>query len=209
MNEQNASVALGLSRLSIDEKSNQFDTISGSMTGNPAFATPNPTLAAVAALRDAMRADEKAQSLAFQAYKEATTKVRASEKAYDTGATQLAAYVENRAAGDGAIIQSAGMPVKKESAGKAPMSQVTDVAVTMGDEPGQVDLSYHAVKNAKAYIARYGQNGPDSLTEKEVFTRSKGELHGLVSGKEVWVQVCATGADGNGPWSQPVRCMVP
>ena len=209
MNTPAATVALGLRNLTVAEKSTQFDTIQASMTGNPAFPTPAPTLTVLATLRDAMVTAQKEQALAEQQAKEKTTQLRTAEKAYETGATQLAAYVENRAAGDGAVIQSAGMPVKKESAGKAPMSQVTDVAVTMGDEPGQVDLSYHAVKNVRAYIARYGQNGPDSLPEKEVFTRSKGELHGLKSGVEVWVQVCAKGAEGNGPWSQPVRCMVP
>jgi len=50
-------------------------------------------------------------------------------------------------------------------------------------------------------------HGGTSINQRE--GRSKGELHGLVSGKEAWLQVSAKGADGQGPWSQPVRCMVP
>lgn len=209
MNPSNATVALGLNRLTVDEKSTQFELIKAGMTGNAAFPAPTPKLADLGALCDKMVQAQTTQALALQAYKESTTKLRTAERAYDTGATQLGAYVETQAAGKGDVIQSAGMPVKSPNAAKQPMLAIEEVSVTVGDEPGQLDVQFHPVKNAKAYLVRYGQNGPDALTEKEVFVRSKGELHGLVSGKEAWLQVSAKGADGQGPWSQPVRCMVP
>ena len=209
MNTQNATVALGLKDLTVDEKSNQCDLILAGMTGNAHFPTPTPTLADLGAVRDEMMTAQTKQALALLNYKKSTAALHAIEDKYSAKARQLGAYVEAQAAGDATVIQSSGMPVKHTSTAKRPMTQVEELSVTTGDAPGELDIHFHSVKGAKAYLIRYGQDGPDNLTEKEVFVKSRGELHGLISGKEAWVQVAAKGADGQGPWSQPARCMVP
>ena len=209
MTTPNAKVALGLAQLNVAGKAAQFKEIKAGMKDNPAFPDSAPQLADLEVKCQEMEDAEAEQKLALLAYKKSTAKLHQKTDAYEGGATQLGAYVEMKAAGDATVIQSANMPVKSDNTAKRPMTQVEDVSVTSGDAPGQVDVHFHGVQGAKAYLIRYGQNGPDDLSQKDVFVKSKGELHGLISGKEVWLQVCAKGADGQGPWSQPVRCMVP
>ena len=181
------------------------------MAGNPTFPKPEPTLAEARAACDKMTAQRAKRDLLRTQAKQATTDLTADEAIYDRIVTAVGAYVETIAQGSAAIIESAGMPASADSGarpGPTKLPAPDGLTATMGDEPGEVDAHWHSVKGARAYEVRYGQAGPDALTQHATVTRSKASLAALVSGKEVWLAVMAVGPDGGSP-SQPVRCMVP
>ena len=208
-----AKAKLGLSTLTpqeIIELTNQIVTM---MTGNPNFATPNPTLAAITTQKNTT-------STSITAYDTAKATTEAALVTRDVNVTtlknlltQLVGYVENVSAGDAAKIESAGMDVRASTAAPVgPMTQVLELVLSQGDFEGTLDVFWRPVRGAKSYEIQISVDPPTptSWTAKMTASKSSATIQGLTSGAKLWARVRAVGADNQpGPWSDPATKVVP
>jgi hypothetical protein len=178
--------------------------IATQLTGNAAFSTPNPTIAALTTMRNdvATLLSERANLLA-----EAQAKTLAIRAALDTlraGLTQEASYVETVANGDATLIASAGMQIADTPAAVGEMPQVELLQTTQGDEAGEVDLQWQPIRRGlKSYVIEKSASpdGQSAWVHAQVETRSRASVKGLTSGTRYWFRVAGVGAAGQGPWS--------
>jgi hypothetical protein len=205
-------VKLSLATLTYDELANMLDNVHAAMLANAAtFTAPNPTMVALAALGTALRSAIAARLAADSAAATALETLQAAAAAARAGLSQEASYVENKSAGNGAMIALAGMGVRAERAPVGAMSKVLDLKTTTSDHAGAADWMCKPVKGASAYIVQTCTGDP--LVEAnwhyaDTAVKSSGTLEGLASGK-VFVRVCARGADAhNGAWSDLAEEMV-
>jgi hypothetical protein len=208
-----AKVKLSLNRLTPDETVAVANQIVTAMTGNANFTTPNPTLATVTGLVTTAQTKIAAQLAAKTAAEAATTDSDAALTALRGTLAQLAAYVENAAGGDAVKIQSAGMSVRAAAAPIGVLGQVQNLAVTAGDDEGELDATWDPVNGAKSYQV---QTSPDPITptswqDVAPVAKSRKGLSGLTSGARVWLRVRAISSkeENNGAWSDPAVKTVP
>ena len=88
------------------------------------------------------------------------------------------------------------------------------VIATMGDNPGEIDLSCNAVAKAKSYIIEMREHSetaaPGAWQMAQVISRSSGTINGLASGKKYAFRMKALGPnDLESPWSDETVCMAP
>lgn len=179
------------------------------MVGNANFPTPNPT----ALSYDAVLADYNTKLAtaedAQQAAKEATALKEAARAALETATTNRGNYVDEVADGSEAIILSAAFDVRAVPAPIGQLPAPENFMPTMGDMPGEIDLSWSAVRGANSYVIEWREQGTTGPWTQEFATKSKHEVHGLVSGKTYVFRVLAIGAAGKGPWSLEAARMAP
>lgn len=180
----------------------QFTEIINAMTGNAAFATPNPTLAALTAARDALQAkitDAKAKENAWRA---AVAARDVQEDATVALFTQLSSYVQNASGGDEVKILSSGFQVRAAPSAPKPVTAPGNLRATNGDLEGEIDLMWDPVKGAGSYIVDCREQ-TDGATWQNVKTvkQSRVTLTGLTPGKLYAFRVRAIGPLGEGPWS--------
>ena len=95
----------------------------------------------------------------------------------------------------------------------AAMTQVLDLVLTVGDNPGSVDAMWTPVAGARSYEAQVN-TGDANVEASWSFGKSTSKLSvtltGLTSGAKLWVRVRAIGGnDGAGPYSDPATKVVP
>ena len=202
-----ATVKLALAELTPEEKVQLATNINDSMTGNPIYTTPAPTLASLVATAAGLTAaitnaaDKRQQSLV------ATMELDAAEDALDAAITQLGSYVENTSNGVEADILSSGMGVKGAAVPAGNLSAPGPIAATTGDAPGEVDLSWPRLTGAKSFVIQYATDPatPDGDWKfATTSTKSSCTVTGLTAGTRHWFRVAATGSAGQSPWSSPV-----
>lgn len=124
--------------------------------------------------------------------------------------TQLGHFVEDFANDDPenaeAIVLSAGMKVKKDSAPIGPLGEPQNVVIDP-QKNGDLNINCDPLKGANAYLfrARKTSDAPDAWFMKDDFesvsTASKYTWEDLEAGEEYEIQVAGIGAMGRGPWS--------
>lgn len=94
------------------------------------------------------------------------------------------------------VLRAASAPVGE-------MPAVIDFLATMGDAPGENDLTWSAVKGRRYYDVEYRLNvdGAAWIRQDPSPTKSKTTVDGLQSGQEYVFRVRAVGTAGPGPWS--------
>lgn len=180
------------------------------MTGNADFATPDPTAAAFAttltAFKTALTASDQAQAAAQQ-------KVAAKDAARVDVETALNArrnYVDTKSGGDEAKILSTGFAVRAAATPIGALPAPVDFLATFGDNPGEVDLVWSAIRGAKSYIVEVRENvAGTAWGGANVVTKSRATMEGLVTGKTYAFRVRAVGTAGNGPWSDESLKLAP
>ena len=209
-------VTQGLDKLNSTQTAQRLRDVAAAMKDNANFPAPNPTLEALLGAANAISAGE--------------TKVSGSEKqlsidradlraASDNGKNLLSSegtYVQGVAddaqrAGTGdaeTIVKSANMDVKSAPTPAGSMPSPTEVKLTRGDRPGEVDAACHSVKGAVSYVWETCP-GDDPIngawSYAKTSTKSSGvTLEHLPSGGRVWVRVSAVGTKDTGPTSAPV-----
>jgi len=205
-------VNLGLAKLSITAKIDLSKKVTTMMTGNPNFTTPDPPLTDLTTAETALVTAHNDVLLIRSEAKEKTSLMNQKEDDVDSVLTQLANYVVNKSNGDVAKIESAGFtPVSaKHPVGK--LIAPADLAVTSGDDSGELDCSWNPVFGAKSYIVQ--TNIVDPLIEvnwKDTMntTKSTCTLINLASGTRYWVRVAAIGTPGKSGWSDVATKIAP
>ncbi len=174
------------------------------MTGNPAFATPNPTIAELTAARVALveavaQAEDRAP---------ASIAVR-NERAVvlRTFITNMARYVNNVCEGDVEKALSSGFELAKKPEPSTRLAAPAGVKATAGAYEGSVDLAWERVAHARMYEVQQASAISDNATWTPVLVSSKARVRisGLEPGKVYAFRVVALGRIGQGPASEAVQ----
>jgi hypothetical protein len=202
-------VKLNFTKLSIAEKLSRAQQIVASLTGNPNFPAPQPTLAQ---LNDALQAASITAQKARQEAKTATSEQESKEETLNQLITQLGGHVESVSGGDETKILSAGLDVRATgSPGSDPPSLPKAVALTEGDHSNELDAGWDSVTGARSYVVQLSADPPTptSWQPGTVVARSHATLSGLQSGTRYWVRVAAVNANGQSGWSDPATKIAP
>ena len=206
-----AQTKLNLGRLNIQQLLQRANNIKTAMTGNANFTTPIPPLASIGTLITSLTdANNTYQSGVITQDQNLTLRDNAVD-ALSAGLTSLAAYVQAQSGGDAAKIQSAGMDIKGAPAPTGMPGQVSNLALTFGDNAGELDAQWDSDPAAYSYEI---QTSPDPMTATSWMaqpgvTKSSTALLGLPSGTRQWVRVRSVGSAGTGAWSDPATKIVP
>jgi hypothetical protein len=174
-----------------------------SMTNNPDFPDPVPTLAEVKAALDAFHAGT------IEAMTRAKGKATARDEKRDVLLDlldRLRAYVQGVAAGDKdrklAIIEGSGMHVKRM---RAP--EKLPFTVDEGNVSGSVVLRVRAAGKRVQYAWAWSKD-KQSWTSAGVTMQAKTVIKGLPAGTTCWFRYRVTTSKGQGDWSEAVGSLV-
>ena len=175
-----------------------------SMTNNPAFPNPDPTLAAVsAAIADLETAETAARTRAHGA-----VAVRNDKRAaLVTLLLQLKATIQKAADANvenaAALIQSAGIQVRK-----VPTLAARAFAATPGAVAGAVKLRTPTVAHRAFYEWQYSTDGGHTWVPAPSTLQAKTTVSGLTPGATVQFRYRPVTKAGEGDWSQPTSLIV-
>lgn len=184
------------------------------ITGNANFTTPLPAAAAFTAALTPYQTALADFNTAQAAAKQATTVKDTARLALENVLTQRGDYVQltaNGMADPEAVIESAAFAVRSAKTPPGMPSQVTNLAITAGDNAGELDLQWDPVDAASSYnvqISPEPMTATSWLAQPDV-TKSKAVILGLTSGTKMWARVRAVGPGGIGAWSDPATKIVP
>jgi len=176
-----------------------------SMTGNPSFPTPAPTLAV---LSQAI-ADLQAAQAAAQLRGKGAAQARNDKKAALVKLLQLLkSYVQNIADADAetaaTVINGAGMAVKK-----APNRKPKAFAATPGAVSGSVKLSTVSAGAHACYLWQYSADGGKTWVDVPGTSQAKTTISGLPAGTTVLFRYrVITPKAGQGDFVPPLALLV-
>lgn len=186
---------IGLSVPSVIERSR---LITGAMTGNVNFPTPDPTLADVVTATDALevsynasRTDSVEMAIMRLRLKDLMNLIR-----------KLAAYVQATSGGNEESILSSRFDVVYRGAPLGPVGQVLNLRIKPGSVPGSIRVLWNSVVGAGAYQVQISTtNVPDSFQLVRIAIRTNADLNGLIPGDVYFIRIGAVGRDEYGAWS--------
>jgi hypothetical protein len=175
-----------------------------SMTGNPAFPNPQPTLAAInAAIADLETAEAAAKARTHGAVATRNQK----RKALVTLLEQLRGYVQTVADADGeramALIQSAAMNVKKVTPRAQRVFAVKQAALS-----GAVTLVTPSAGHRSSYEWEFSADGGKTWQALPPTIQAKTSMTGLVAGATYSFRYRSVTRSGAADWSAPVSVVV-
>lgn len=184
------------------------------MVGNTNFPTPNPTPAAFDAtlLAYTGKMDEiMAAEIALTTLRTQKDDLRVS---LETALNTRGSYVEATSGGDEAKILSSGFAVQVPRSTTTSLDALINVAASLGDDEGEIDLTWNAVPKAKSYIVEMREHSdtaaPGSWQFAKVAPRSSASVGGLMTGKKYAFRIRAVGPnDIESPWSGEAVSLAP
>lgn len=196
-------IKLGLRQLSVPELISRAQQITGAMTGNAKFTTPNPTIASVTGATTALQTAHNEANAARMESKNKTIVQNEQEDKLVALLTQLSSYVENISNGDEAVITSAGMDVQAPPASLGEVRIPSSFTSTTGDSDGEIDLSWNSVAGAQSYVVERSLAAPPAANWEHQTTTTKSKITAdkLSSGTRYWFRVAAVGTKGQSGWS--------
>ena len=207
-----ARIKLDFKGLAPADKIIRAEQIVDSLTGNPNFPTPNPTLAAVTAAINTLQTSIVNAQKARQEAQAKTADQNRNEDTLDQIMRQLAAYIENVSADDEAKIRSAGVGIRSATPPATdPLTAPSGLSATEGDHEGEIDLHWNSVKRARSYIVEHSADPPNdtSWSQSQVVVASSATVGGLTRGAKHWFRVAAVGSTGQSGWSDPATKIAP
>lgn len=205
-------IKLNFRQLTIPGKVTKGRQVITSMTDNPAFTNPTPSLAAVTAAIDGLESAHAEAQTAKQIAKTKTSTQNEREDAADKLMAQLAAYVEAVGGDDEVLIRSAGMDTRSTAVtSTASPSLPGSLEARGGVHEGTVDTSWDSVPGARSYIIEKSPDPPTATSwgHAAVSTKARATIGGLPSGSKMWFRVAAVSTSGQSGWSDPATCTVP
>lgn len=166
--------------------------ILSSMTNNPAFPNPIPTLQEVT---DAVAQYSADLVAAASLDRTAVARKNKSRTLLQNLLRQLAMYIMYIANGDVTILTSSGFTLSK----LPEFNYITNpgnVTLANGVSTGVMEVSVKTVKGAKGYVYQIAREEPVTEAEWQSTnsSRSKFTYTNLQPGKRYWVRVAATGS---------------
>ncbi|MEY3898734.1 MAG: hypothetical protein RLZZ214_4256 [Verrucomicrobiota bacterium] len=210
-----------MSKVKLDLKAKDFQQLQNyakshrdAMVGNLNFVTPMPTVAVYDAAYSsyAGKMDEiAAAEVALQTLRAERDGMRVVMESNLNG---RGSYVETQSQGEASQILSAAFEIQADATPTTSMDKPYNMAATMGNNDGEIDVSCHAVPKAKSYIYEIREHSdtaaPGPWGGAKFGTRSSMTFSGLVSGRKYAFRVRALGPNElESPWSDEVICMAP
>jgi len=175
------------------------------MTGNIAFPTPTPALAAVTTARNAYTA----AVTAGQDSKLGRSLRQKTRAAFVVLLRQLAHYVEDSSAGDRTLLMSSGFPLQQIRSPVGPLPAPTQVQFVHGKTTGTAIARCRRLAQARGYQWRIAPAATPTVFSPVVTTfAAHAQFEGLAPTTVYIVQVCAVGTAGTGNWSQTATVLV-
>ena len=175
-----------------------------SVTGNPSFPNPAPTLAEVTAAIDALSVAETA---ALARTKGAVVTRDAARATLVKLLKQLLGHIQKVADGDAessaVVITSAGVPVRK-----TPVRPPRGFHATTGDVTGSAKLVVPAASRRAAYDWEYSIDGGKTWVASPSTLGARTTVTGLPAGTTVQFRFRVLTKTGEGDWSQPTALLV-
>lgn len=180
------------------------------MSGNANYPTPLPNTTEFATGLTAMQNSVQALAAAQQAVLQAVSVRDTARASLESLLSRRAAFVDVQSGGDEAKILSSGFEVRATGGSIGELPAPLDFLATMGDDPGEIDLTWSPVYGAKSYVVECSEHSiPPQWRQVKIVTKSKVTVPGLTSGKEYAFRVAAVGTAGQGPWSDESVKMSP
>lgn len=185
------------------------------MTSNANFATPLPSAANFTAALTPYSTALGAFNTAQAAAKLATTNKDTARLALENVLTARGNYVEltaSTAADPTAVIESAAFGVKSGKTPSGVPNMVQNLALTAGDNAGELDAQWDPVSGTKInYDIQWTLTPATEASWKDLpgSTKSKSVLTGFTSGQQIYIRVRAKGSGGTGAWSQNASKFAP
>ncbi len=201
-----AKVKIGLKGLSITEKIAKAEAVVLQMTGNASFTTPVPALADVTIKHKLLATENNKAEAIRQSSLEQTRLVEQIEKELDGMLNQLGSYVDTTANGDEQVILSSGYDVVGQDS-VDPLYAPEDFKGTTGDEDGEVNLMWIALKNVgkhtyNVFGRKYGTT--DKFMLMAGTDKSKADIKNLDSGVKYDFYVLGVKDNTPGPKSETI-----
>ena len=182
-------------------------TIITSMTDNPAYPTPAPTLAVMQA---ALSTFSNALAAAADGGKTLTAAKIAARAALDVLLRELASYVHVACKGNMQKLLSSGFPTQKAT--RQPLGILpapSGLAVTNGGRSGEINAWASPVNGAGIYNWNLAlASAPDTTIQTAQTTAASVVFDGLTPGLAYNVIVNAVGSAGPSDWTDPVSQFV-
>jgi hypothetical protein len=174
------------------------------MTGNAAYASPNPALADIVAARNTF-------ITAVNAAKDSRLAVTVRRKqriALVTLLRNLALYVQSTCGGDLSTLLSSGFSAQRSRQPIGELPAPANLRLTRGKVSGQIVARFEKLPRAGAYEWRYATTAaPTVWVTANATLAARTTLDGLVPGTQYIVQVRAVGTAGPSDWSDAVVLM--
>jgi hypothetical protein len=200
-----------LAKKSVAEKILYGIAVTTKMGGEAIFAPLAAIIASALAKTTALQTAKTAKDIAFATAKTTTDVQNTKVEDFDTVFTNLGNGVDAIAAGDKTTIDKAGMesfePGKAASIGE--LGQVLSLALSVGDNDGELDGGWDKLKGAGSYVIQIATGTPDVFSFAASSTKSSVTISGLVSGTKYWIRVQGVGSAGPGPFSDPAYKVAP
>ena len=197
-------VARSFARYPVSVMITFFRNVITSMTANPAFPTPSPTLAVFKTAVDDL--DAKTQAAMNRGRVEVAAR-RASQAAAISLARQLGNYVESQSNGDLETLLSSGFePVRTPSSSIVP-STPGNPRLSLTKLSGQLLFRFVGDANTRNFSVQYADNAAGPWIDHDLSTGTRVLLTGLTPGKVYYSRSRAHGAAGSSDWCSPVSLM--
>ena len=197
----------------IPNKTTRGTQIITACTGNTNIGTVTAPLAAFTAANDKLIEDAGKVQAAQAEVTRLVGVQDTSDAAWNTTFEALLGAIENNTAGDAAKLGTTTIETYEPGRGAATgaPAQVTSVAVTLGDLPGEQEVTWNANRpKPRVYIVRMCED-PFALNKMQQVgmpTGSRFVKAGQTAGKSYWFDVIAVGSGGQqGPPSDPAQGM--
>jgi hypothetical protein len=208
-----AEVELNLNELTVPELLATAAGVASALEDNVHFPAPQPPPAELDQMANEL-------STAEDAYREQRLRSATAKAKRDQAAEALrqalgkeVAYVQKQSGGEVAKILSANLHVQEETSlwpfGK--VGAIDELSVSMGDQPGEIDLAWDPVASASGYEVEiaYDLNGEGPWEQSGATTSSKLTIEKLNNRTRYWFRVRAVGERGPGEWSEAVMKFAP
>lgn len=197
-------IALDLQSKTDTEIVQNAESVFNATDGVAKYAPAQATITLLGAAAATLKTDLTNQANAAAAAQAATATKDASRAALEGVFNALAgAFSAITPPLSQADILAANLSLRGAAAPVGAMPAVIDFLATMGDDTGEVDLTWSRVKGAYVYEVEYRLHVDGSTWTRldNSPTESKVTVTGLVSGSVYAFRVRAVGAAGAGPWS--------
>jgi len=197
----------GFSQLVVDQLVTKVKFIIAQLTGNPNFATTNPTLAQLQAALDAVT-----QALTLSNPTEQEQALLAARPPLEQLLDDLADNLEKTANNDPVKLATTGYDLRKETTftSDAPAAP-QNVRLKLTGVSGEAQVLFTPPDRAKGFQV---QTSPDPnagpWTDYDTFSSSRNiVLKGFQRAKDIWVRVRAVGPNNTkSPWSDPATILI-
>lgn len=208
-----AEVDIDIDKLNVPELLSAGSHLAEGLKDNEHFPAPTPPLMELTSIVDELAASQEQYRKQRLLLNELKTSRDVIVKKLKDAVTAEVAYVQEASDGDAKKILSANLRIEHGISlwPFGGLDQVVELAASAGDETGEVDLVWDAVRGADGYEVEVSReiSPHDGWQPAVATTKSRTTIDQLESRHRYWFRVRAVTEDSTGDWSDPVTKFAP